>query len=379
VTHKLLDQIARAGWASKELNAEGEGALPERRDPDSKHTGDHKLERRANTRRRRHSIFAALDLGTNNCRLLVATRAPGGFRVIDAFSRIVKLGEGLDSTGNLSRDAMDRAVQALKICAQKIEKRHVTHMRSVATEACRLAANRGDFIDEVREVTGLALDVITTREEARLAVMGCQPLFLPDIRKAIVFDIGGGSTELIGVEIDENGSLDIKGWISLPLGVVRLAETIENAITKSQFDDVESQVRKELSTFKKLLGWGESLTAGNVQLIGSSGTVTTMASLQLGLESYDRNSVDGCALDVKKMAELTKEIAFMSCDDRSALPCIGIDRADLLVPGCAILDAILGMWSFDKISIADRGIREGILRGLMGFHFAGAAGSLNDR
>ena len=247
-------------------------------------------------------------------------------------------------------------------------------MRSVATEACRLASNRGDFIDEVREVTGLALDVISSGEEARLAVMGCQPLFLPGVRKAIVFDIGGGSTELIGVEIDGDGKLEIRGWTSMPLGVVRLSETLNNEITRQQFDEVGDQIRKDLTKFKKMLEWEEDLQAGAVQLIGSSGTVTTMASLQLGLESYDRNAVDGSALEVKEMARLTREVAFMKPEDRSALPCIGIDRADLLVPGCAILDAILGMWSFDNISIADRGIREGVLRSLMGLHFSGYSG-----
>lgn len=314
----------------------------------------------------RRSVFGALDLGTNNCRLLVATPNTKGFRVIDAFSRIVRLGEGLASHGILGEAAIERTIEALKICAAKLGRRQVTRMRSVATEACRLAENRSEFVDRVRDETGIALDIISPAEESRLAVLGCRALFDPQAQCFLVFDIGGGSTEMTCVERLSNNDLRILDWLSLPIGVVRLSEEAGTGRRTSEtFSDAAGLIRTELEKFRSGLGLSGQLEPARIQLIGSSGTVTTLASVALGLEQYDRSKVDGSSIESRKMRELARRICILSDDERAAMPCIGPDRADLLVPGCTVLEAILNAWPIDKVTIADRGIREGILRGLM--------------
>lgn len=319
----------------------------------------------------RRKVFAALDLGTNNCRLLIATPLDNSFRVIDAFSRIVGLGEGLDTHGVISESSMNKAISSLHICAQKLKKRQVTHLRAVATEACRKADNRGHFIDRVRAETGIALDIISAEAEAKLAVEGCQLLFKPDRKKAIVFDIGGGSTEVSAVSVAADGSLDIDMWTSLPIGVVRLAENISTSISEANYMQIVGSIKADLQPFVKELkqkdqSWKSAFKNDEIQLVGSSGTVTTLAALQLGLESYNRNIVDGSWLDRARLQQVARNTALISYKERSQIPSIGSDRAKLLIPGCAILDAVLEHFTFKEICIADRGIREGVLRSLMG-------------
>jgi exopolyphosphatase/guanosine-5'-triphosphate,3'-diphosphate pyrophosphatase len=309
-------------------------------------------------------VYSALDLGTNNCRLLIARPDANGFRVIDAFSRIVRLGEGVLSTGSLSQNAMQRTIEALKVCAEKVERRQVTLMRNVATQACRMAENCGEFVETVREETGLALDIISPKEEARLAVMGCKSLINPDAEQSLVFDIGGGSTELILVD-RKDGELDIANWISLPIGVVTLAERFgTHAMAAHEYAEMVEFVRDELVEFntdcQNLIANGSARN-----LLGTSGTVTTLASLQLGLKVYNRNKVDGAWLTSDSVRTLSAQLSAMSCEERTHQGCIGRERADLVVAGCAILEAILDLWPTHKLRVADRGIREGVLRGLM--------------
>lgn len=308
-------------------------------------------------------VYSALDLGTNNCRLLIAKPDANGFRVIDAFSRIVRLGEGLMQSGTLSDPAMDRTLDALKICAEKIARRQVTLMRNVATQACRMAENCGDFVDRVREETGLALDIISPQEEARLAVMGCKSLLAEDTKEALVFDIGGGSTELILVERNDAG-IEILDWVSLPIGVVTLAEQFgTNAMQPQEYRTMVAYVRDSLTDF-----YENCRARGDVSgqyLLGTSGTVTTLASLQLGLKVYDRRKVDGAWLYAQGVRTQSAELASLTWEERTRYGCIGTERADLVVSGCAILEAILDLWPVEKLRVADRGIREGVLRGLM--------------
>jgi len=286
--------------------------------------------------------------------------------VLDAFSRIVRLGEGLGETGRLSDAAMDRAIEALEICADKIRRRRVTCMRAVATEACRSAANCSEFLDRAKLETGLNLDVISPGEEARLAIVGCQSLLTEDASHAVVFDIGGGSTELIFVERLAPRRLRIVAWTSLPHGVATLAERFgSHTVTPAAYREMVSLVKERLERFEGAEALYEALRHGGVQLIGTSGTVTTLASVELGLAQYDRNKVDGAWFDADAMKRLTRRVASMSLEARVAQPCIGPDRADYVIAGCAILEAVLDLWPFTRICVADRGIREGILRGLM--------------
>ena len=314
----------------------------------------------------RHT-YAAIDLGTNNCRLLVARPVDGGFTVVDAFSRIVRLGEGLAQSGRLSADAMDRAVEALGVCADKLMRRRVSLARSVATEACRRAANGRDFTERVRRETGLVLEIISPQEEARLAVLGCHKLLEPGDGPALIFDIGGGSTELVLVEPGgDDDTPRIRAWWSAPWGVVSLTESegrsaIEGQDRVAAYGRMRERARHSFTRFAELL----PKDAKNIRLLGTSGTVTTLASVHLALPSYDRRAVDGLHVPIGAMRAISTMIAEMDFAERSALPCIGAERADLVVAGCAILEAILDIWPAEQLGIADRGIREGILRSLM--------------
>ncbi|MEO7786659.1 MAG: Ppx/GppA phosphatase family protein [Sphingomicrobium sp.] len=312
----------------------------------------------------RHT-YGAVDLGTNNCRLLIARPDDGSFTVLDAFSRVVRLGEGLGQTGRLSQEAMDRAVIALGVCADKLRRRNVSLSRSVATEACRRASNGREFIERVRAETGLALDIIPPQEEARLAVLGCHKLLEPGDGPALIFDIGGGSTELILVEPGE-ASPRIRAWWSAPWGVVSLTETEGRAAIEGP-DRVAAYARMRQRVFRSFARFTEMLPQNptDIRLLGTSGTVTTLASVHLELPSYDRRAVDGLQVPIEAMRRINLMIAEMDLAERSALPCIGAERADMVVAGCAILDAILDIWPAEKLGIADRGIREGILRALM--------------
>ncbi|WP_309612391.1 Ppx/GppA phosphatase family protein [Sphingomonas sp.] len=315
-------------------------------------------------RSQRHT-YGAIDLGTNNCRLLIARPDEAGFTVLDAFSRIVRLGEGLGQTGRLSTEAMDRAVAALAVCADKLRRRHVSLSRSVATEACRRAENGREFAERVRNETGLALDIIPPQEEARLAVLGCHKLLEPGDGPALIFDIGGGSTELVLIEPGDDNPR-IRAWWSAPWGVVSLTETEGRAAIEGE-GRVAAYARMRERVYRSFARFIEMLPKDpqNIRLLGTSGTVTTLASVHLALPSYDRRAVDGLHVPSEAMRRINTMIAEMDFGERAALPCIGPDRADMVVAGCAILDAILDIWPAEMLGIADRGIREGILRSLM--------------
>ena len=310
--------------------------------------------------------YAALDLGTNNCRLLVARPNGDGFRVIDAFSRIVRLGEGVDRNGALSEAAMARTVQALKICAAKMRRRGTTRWRAVATEACRRASNGEAFQDQVERDTGLKIEIISTREEAHLALAGCAPLLDRSVRHALMFDIGGGSTQLMWIGVDPSGRTTSTGWTSLPIGVVNLAERFGGREADTErYAAMIDEVHGALADFEAAHGIAGEVAAGRVQMIGTSGTVTTVAGVHLRLPRYDRSAVDGSSLDFEQVERVGGALARLDHGGRVAQPCIGNERADLVVAGCAILIAICRMWSVGRLRIADRGVREGILFGLM--------------
>ena len=315
----------------------------------------------------RHT-YAALDLGTNNCRLLVARGAGRGFRVIDAFSRIVRLGEGLAATGLLSEAAMARTVEALKVCAGKIVHRRVTHARYVATEACRRAANCADFIARVREDTGIAIEIISSDEEARLVVAGCAPLLDRRAPHALVFDIGGGSTELVWLSVPADPALApvVEGFLSLPQGVVTLSDRYGGReVSRDTYELMEEEVARAIRPFDERYGIAERIAAGDVQMLGSSGTVTTLAGINFALPRYNRNVVDGSVLNFDCARRVSDYLVSLDYAERAAHPCIGHERADLVLAGCAILAAICRLWPVGRLRVADRGIREGILFGLI--------------
>ncbi|WP_404479639.1 Ppx/GppA family phosphatase [Novosphingobium sp. BL-52-GroH] len=318
--------------------------------------------------------YAAIDLGTNNCRLLIARPSGENFTVIDAFSRVVRLGEGIAQSGRLSDAAMERTLSALRVCADKLMRRNVYLARSVATEACRRAVNGPEFIERVRHETGIQLDIISAREEARLAVLGCHVLLEDGFGPAMIFDIGGGSTELVLIE--STGTVPrILDWQSVPWGVVSLTEscgpegtTYEERVER--YRHMHSLVAESFAAFSKRVGAARESASqdGPLRLLGTSGTVTTLASLHLELPQYDRRMVDGLIVPAESMRDISTRLSSMSLDERREVACIGRERADLVVAGCAILEAILDLWPAGRLGVADRGIREGILRSLIASH-----------
>lgn len=329
----------------------------------------------------RGPIYGALDLGTNNCRLLLARPSRRGFRVIDAFSRIIRLGEGVSQTGRLSDDAMRRTIDALRVCASKLGRNRVERARCVATEACRVASNGREFLRRVEREVGLTIEVLDRETEATLAVSGCSSLIDPHADYVLVFDIGGGSSELIWLDISRprgdgqmpsNGvrrigvTPQVKAWTSLPVGVVTLAEKFGgHHVTPESFEDMVQFVLSLARPFEALHNFNAMAGDGVVHLLGTSGTVTTVAGIHLGLERYDRQRVDGCWLMSDQIRSVVYDLIACSYDERVAEPCIGHERADLVLAGCAILEAILRTWPSERLRVADRGLREGILATLM--------------
>ncbi len=322
--------------------------------------------------------YAALDLGTNNCRLLIAAPTSRGFRVLEAFSRIVRLGEGLTHTGRLDSAAMDRAMAALKICADRIRKRGVPHVRAVATQACRSAANGGDFLARVEAETGLKLHIITPQEEARLSVAGCVSLLDREAQAALVVDVGGGSTELSWVDLSElrfdpdrrpphPARLPIKAWMSIPIGVVSLADKFPEDVDQRQawFRAMVEEVKSRIAAFHGADALKPVFEAGRAHLIGTSGAITSLAGLHLGLPRYERSLVDGLWMTRQDCEAAAEQLIHLSPKERAAKPCIGPDRADLVLAGAAILQAIQELWPCARVRVADRGLREGLLMSLM--------------
>lgn len=310
--------------------------------------------------------YGALDLGTNNCRLLIARPTGGGFRVIASYSKIVRLGEGLADAGCLSEVAMQRTIEALKICADKLDSFSVKASRSVSTEACRRAGNCQDFLGRIKIETGLDIEAITVQEEARLALAGCQTLLSPETSHALVFDIGGGSTELVWAKRGEDSRFEILDILSLPIGVVNLSEKFGLIIPTAEiYEDMTEFVATNLPPFCERNGIAARVREGKVQMLGTSGTVTTLGAVHLGLPEYSRSAIDGLEIDFDALNEASTMLADMDYDGRAAVPCIGKERADLVVPGCAILEAICRCWPVGHLRVADRGLREGMLLELM--------------
>ncbi len=307
--------------------------------------------------------FAALDLGTNNCRLLVGAPTGDGFRVLDSFSRIVRLGEGLHHTGRLSQTAMDRAIAALHGCAARLARRPVRAVRAIATEACRRAVNGGEFLARAQRETGLPIDVISSREEAELALESCAPLLHDGGRRALLFDIGGGSTELVWVRLPQHGEApQLIGYVSMPVGVVTLAERFGAAgQTAEGFDAMVDDVAERLYAFESVHRIGQELCQGGVRMVGTSGTVTTLAGIVLNLPRYSRPAVDGAVLSRDDAEAALARLRTLGREGLARHPCIGPDRAEFVLPGCAIFAAIHHIWPTPEIVVADRGLREGML------------------
>ena len=315
-------------------------------------------------------VYAALDLGTNNCRLLVASlESVSGslvpqLHVHDSFSRIVRLGEGVSTSGALSDDAMDRTLSALRICQKKLAKFNIAASRFVATEACRRATNSAEFMDRIERETGMSIEVINTEEEARLAFLGCSSLLAAEHKKAIVFDIGGGSTEIMWVHTD-NGTHHITDWLSVNYGVMNLADKFGgSAFIDRVYTDMVAYMQERIAPFADTAHISAALDEGKLQFLSTSGTVTTLAAIHLDLPRYERSRVDGLTIGIPHIRKVTERLLSMRPSERFNHPCIGMERADFIISGCAIFEAISNLMPGGNITIADRGVREGLILSL---------------
>ncbi|EFG84098.1 exopolyphosphatase [Novacetimonas hansenii ATCC 23769] len=313
-------------------------------------------------------LYAALDLGTHNCRLMVAAPAGRGFRVIDSFSRVVRLGEGLHHTGRLGQDAMARTADALRACALRMRRAGLKKYTAIATEACRRAENGLAFLDGIRDETGLSISIISAREEAELALTSCASLlhdgrFSPLRERALLFDIGGGSTEIAWVRTDHaRARQSLIGYLSLPMGVITISEQLgDSAFTPGGYRHMVAMVRAQLEAFEDVHCIRREIACGNVVLMGTSGTVTTLASVALGQVRYDRSMIDGATLSMTQALKVIRRLNGMDRAGLSGHVGIGPDRARYIMAGCAIFEAIQQAWQVPEVVVADRGLRDGML------------------
>lgn len=311
--------------------------------------------------------YAAIDLGTNSCRLVIATPTPSSFRVVETFSKITRLGEGIINNNELSHTAIRRTINALRVCAGVLEEyAPIVKSRFVATAACRRAKNCRYFLDLVKKETGLTIETISSQEESRLAVAGCLPLLNRNIKRALVFDIGGGSTEVSLARTTNSGRTIIEGYVSLPYGVVTVSEAFPNHdMTDLAYNTIIERTHKILFEFEDKYHIAEAIAAQEIQVLGTSGTVTVLGAVHLNLPRYNRSAVDGLALSVQDVAKTITKIKRMGDEGRRKHACIGMQKADLTMAGCAIIEGLLSFWPITEITIADRGIREGILLDMM--------------
>jgi exopolyphosphatase/guanosine-5'-triphosphate,3'-diphosphate pyrophosphatase len=326
-------------------------------------------------------LIAAIDLGTNSCRLLIARAEKNSFRIIDAYSKVVRLGEGITKSGVLSQEAMERAYEALTICRDKILDHRVVKFRAVTTEACRVATNASDFVERVNKDLKLNLEIIPQEEEARLALSGCSGIMDNRFPFAIAFDIGGGSTEVMWIRLKNRSYLpykeqwtvpyrslddfDVIDWVSLPYGVVTNSEYDETKSYQNLYRNVRHDVNNALCDFSRRNRIPRWIFRRKVQMVGTSGTVTTLAAIQHNLERYDRRLIDGMYLSFRDIRAVSHTVRTMSVDERIAHPCIGPGRSDLVIIGTAILEGICDTWKLNRLRVADRGVREGILIDLL--------------
>ena len=314
--------------------------------------------------------YAALDLGTNNCRLLIATPTPRGFRVVEAYSRIVRLGEGLSQSGRLSEAAMERALMALKVSGEKVRRRRVVKFRAIATQACRMAVNGQAFVNRVANETGVNLQIISPHEEAKLSVTGCLNLLDYGHDAALVVDVGGGSTELSWVDLKAGVSATpppMRAWLSVPIGVVTLAERFPegDVPTDGWYRQMVDHVKEQIAAFRRADPMRPIFEADRAHMVGTSGAITSLAGMHLGLPRYDRNRVDGIWMTRQDCDAAAAGLLALNASERAAQPCIGPDRSDLVLAGAAILQAVQELWPCNRVRVADRGLREGILLALM--------------
>jgi len=299
--------------------------------------------------------LAAIDLGTNTVRLLVTEAdRTAAWRVIDQDQRVTRLGEGLRTSGTLGDQAMARTTTAVVEYVERAARAGATDVLVCATSAVRDADNGAAFVQMLERRTGRPVRVVSGDEEARLTLRGVLYGLPPIAGPLIVFDIGGGSTEFI---LAEGGALSLA--VSLRLGVVSLAERFPFPATvdRDRYAELTNEVRAHLAT-----GLPPAVRQRRADLlVGTAGTVTTLAALDLGLRAYDSRRVQGHRLSRRAIEALGERLGALSMAERAALPCLEPGRADLIIPGLAIVEATLECVGVETLIVSDYGFREGII------------------
>jgi exopolyphosphatase/guanosine-5'-triphosphate,3'-diphosphate pyrophosphatase len=303
--------------------------------------------------------LATIDLGTNSVRLLVADTAADSWRVVEEAQRVTRLGEGQAATGALGLVPMARTAATVADYVRRAEALGATRVRVTGTSAVREAANRAEFVARIESVTGLALEVLSGEDEARLTLLGVRS-GLPDLGgRFVLFDIGGGSTEFVVADGD-----GLERALSLRLGVVGLAERHLDGgrLVPARWAALRAEVAAALEPAVP----GALGLVNAARLVGTAGTVTTLAALDLGLAAYDAGRVQGHVLRRGAIERLLARLGGLTLAARAALPCLEPGRADVLIPGIAICLAAMERLGFDALTVSDRSLREGILCEILG-------------
>jgi exopolyphosphatase / guanosine-5'-triphosphate,3'-diphosphate pyrophosphatase len=308
--------------------------------------------------------IASLDLGTNSTRLLVA-RPAGGYDghgaveldTLDRRNTITRLGQGVGATGRLAPDAIERTLAAVRDYRESIERHGVEQVRVAATSAARDAANRDELFDAVEALVGTRPELLSGDDEGRLSFRGATGQLDPDRGPFVVVDIGGGSTEFIV------GTSEVEGVLSVDVGCVRLTERFlehdpplpeELTACISLTDAYLEDVLRELPTV------AEART-----LIGLAGTVTTVAAVEIGLQTYDRDRIHHFALTHEAAEDVFRTLATESRADRIHNPGLEEARADVIVGGCCVLVAIFRRLGFDEMLVSESDILDGLALSLL--------------
>ena len=300
---------------------------------------------------KKQNRFAAIDLGSTNCRLVIVDIIEDKYKIICSFSEILNLGRNLSFSNEFNDEIIEKTIEIFKIISQKLKYYNVLSYRCVATEACRQSINSDELVKRIHERTNIEIEIIPSKEEARLCLKSClnHNVNLNDFN--LVFDIGGGSTEIIIFDsIYSNKDFD---FLSIPIGVINFSEKVSLFKTEK----VLGQLEKQMMFFSKK----KKIHNEPISIIGSCGTVTTLCAIHLKLNYYQKSLVDNTLLEIEDLKQTCNFVKRLSSEEKEKHPCIGPQRINLLDNGILILEKILESWPVKRILVSDRGLREGII------------------
>lgn len=307
--------------------------------------------------------FAAIDLGSRNCRTIVGCQSKAGaFEYIETYSKSVSLADGVAASKKLSRKSMDRTIEALAFCSKVLSRYAGLTYLAVATDAMRRAENASVFIKRVKRELGLIISIITPQEEAYYAALGCIEVLSLETEIFVVFDIGGGSSEIALCRQKSDKDIELIDSLSIPYGVINLLESKDH-LTFSGYSNLVQKIsdlsRDFLNQYATTLDF-----VNNFQCIGTSGTTTTVAALNMNLRFYDREKINDSILQFSEILKTVHYVQSLSEDERKLHPYISQSNEDLVLGGLTILEGIVRGLPASTITVTDRGVRDGVVYAL---------------